>query len=211
MINFYFIRHGQTFANQKGIKQGAINSPMTYLSPEGKKQIYILSKNLNISFANKIFASPLHRTKETVSILNKNINLPVYYDKRLIEISYGNWDGKKNKKLEKKHFNLFDHYLHDVVPKYFSIAQGETFQNVYYRVQRFMIDVTRNEKNDNEKIIVITHGFVIKAAFFVALRTSKNMNSIPEPENASVTKIIKSKGHDKYYLGYFNRPGSQSF
>ena len=38
MTTFYFIRHGQTFANKAGLKQGTINTPNTYLTDLGKEQ-----------------------------------------------------------------------------------------------------------------------------------------------------------------------------
>jgi probable phosphoglycerate mutase len=205
MTDFYFIRHGQTGANAIGLKQGIINTEITYLSETGKKQAQSLHEGFDISFADQIIASPLQRTKDTANILNQSANLPITYDDRLLEISYGDWDGKKNRVLEAQYPDVFDHVLNDVLPTYVTIAGGraETFDDVIKRVQDFMEDVGQNNPGGN--VIVVTHGFTIKAAVLAALGSPKEMMVIEEPDNTSVTKItLRASSHD-YYLRYYNR------
>ncbi len=142
MTDFYFVRHGQTAANAAGLKQGTINTEITYLSETGKKQAESLRKGFDISFADQIIASPLQRTKDTAAILNRDANLPVTYDKRLLEISYGSWDGEKNADLMSKYPELFDHVLNDALPTYAAVADGETFSHVIDRIDAFMTEVS---------------------------------------------------------------------
>lgn len=205
MTDFYFIRHGQTEANAIGLKQGIINTEMTYLSETGKRQAESLHAGFDISFADKIIASPLQRTKDTASILNQSANLPITYDKRLLEISYGDWDGQKNKVLEEEYPTVFDHVLNDVLPTYVNEAGGhaETFEDVIGRASQFMVDVSH--QNPDEKIIVVTHGFTIKAAVLAAMGSPKEMMVIEEPDNTSVTKITYTTATQAYYLRYYNR------
>jgi Fructose-2,6-bisphosphatase len=71
MTEFYLIRHGQTNANATGLKQGTINSEITYLNDTGKKQIQTLADNFDISFADRLIHSPLRRTEQSAKILNQ--------------------------------------------------------------------------------------------------------------------------------------------
>lgn len=203
MTEFYLIRHGQTAANVMKMKQGTINTEMTYLNENGKKQAKTLEENFDISFADRIICSPLERTKQTANILNIQANLPITYDERLLEISYGEWDGQKNADLRKIHPDAYDAYLNDVLPTYTKYApHGEKFENVVERVHDFMLDSL--EQYPDEKIICITHGFTVKAAALDVLKPQDVM-SLPEPRNTSVTKIIALPNTKKFYLEYYNQ------
>ncbi len=103
MTEFYFIRHGQTDANAEGIKQGNIDTDITKLNDTGKNQLKKLHSVFNISFADELIHSPLQRAIESAKILNEGYNLPMSTDERLLEISYGQWDGQKNSDLIAKY------------------------------------------------------------------------------------------------------------
>jgi broad specificity phosphatase PhoE len=209
MTDFYFVRHGQTAANAAGLKQGTINTEITYLSETGKKQAESLRKGFDISFADQIIASPLQRTKDTAAILNRDANLPVTYDKRLLEISYGSWDGEKNADLMSKYPELFDHVLNDALPTYAAVADGETFSHVIDRIDAFMTEVSA--KHPDQKIVLITHGFTIKAAVLAAIGRPTDMMVIEEPDNTSVTRITRDVSTNSYYLRYYNRVVNSHF
>ncbi|MBW1604964.1 histidine phosphatase family protein [Lactobacillus sp. Sy-1] len=207
MTDFYFVRHGQTAANAAGLKQGCINTPITYLSEKGKQQAQTLHDHFDISFADRIISSPLKRTQDTAAYLNQTAKLPISLDKRVLEISYGNWDGKKNADLQKAHPEVFDPVLNDVLPSYATLAKGETFDGVIERVNDFMLDV--NKQSPDEKIIVVTHGFTIKAAVLAAMGNPIDVMVIQEPDNTTVTKITLA--NNNYYVKYFNRSANAAF
>ena len=96
MTEFYIVRHGRTFANAAGLKQGIINTPQTYLTDEGRAQAQLLAQNFDLRDFDALYVSPLERTKQTAAILNEEAQLPVIEDGRLLEISYGDWDGQPN-------------------------------------------------------------------------------------------------------------------
>ena len=201
MTTFYFIRHGQTDANALGLKQGIINDDRTHLTATGRQQAAQLHAQFPIGFADALYVSPLDRTRETAAILNTDAHLPETTDSRLLEISYGSWDGQLNSELMAAHPEVFDPTLRDVLPSYVHVAtDGETFEAVINRVQNFMADVTAQQPTG--KIIVVTHGFTAKAAALVALQPDDPM-SLPEPENTSVTKI--ELANNRYFVWYYNR------
>lgn len=201
MTEFYFIRHGQTAANALGLKQGTINSDITLLNETGNEQAQRLHDHFDVGFADKMIVSPLHRTQKTAAILNATAQLPIEIDPRILEISYGQWDGQKNSELQTQYPDVFDPVLHDVLPSYINYAtDGETFDHVVDRVTAFMTDYAR--RSANGKYIVVTHGFTVKAAALAALQPQDAM-TLPEPDNTSVTKISLIEGH--YYLWFYNR------
>lgn len=202
MTTFYFIRHGQTDANALGIKQGTINDDRTHLTALGQQQAAALHDHFALDFADALYVSPLDRTRETAAILNQDANLPVQLDARLLEISYGSWDGRMNAELLATHPEVFDPTLLDVLPSYVDVAtDGETFAAVQERVRDFMTDIARQQPDG--QIVCVTHGFTVKAAALVALKPSDPM-TLPEPDNTSVTKITLDAA-GRYFVWYYNR------
>lgn len=203
MTTFYFVRHGQTAANAAGLKQGQINSAMTRLNDKGKLQVRQLADHFDISFADLLISSPLHRTMQTADILNNSAGIPMQQDQRLLEISYGEWDGQKNQQLEMQFPDVFNPVLHDVTANYTKYATaGETFAQVVERVNLFLNEASL--QHPNEQIIVVTHGFTIKAILMATFGIKHVTSNIPEPDNASVTKLTQTSDGNRY-LHYFNR------
>lgn len=201
MTEFYLIRHGLTPANQQGMKQGQINGQETNLSALGKQQARELRERLNLKFADRFIVSPLARARQTVEILNVELQRPVMIDERLQEISYGEWDGQSNQELMNKFPEAFNPVLQDVQPNYVDFApHGESFAAVMQRVGEFLKETY--EQFPDEKIVVVTHGFTIKAAVLNVLNLADPM-IIPEPDNLRITLLKVLSQHA--YLYYYNR------
>lgn len=207
MTTFYFIRHGQTTANALGLKQGIINDERTHLTQKGQAQARHLAQQFSLKNISALFVSPLDRTRETAALLDPQGSLQPQLDKRLLEISYGSWDGQANADLRAAYPAAFDPVLNDVLPSYVEIAEGgETFAQVQQRVADFMLTTAANYPDDN--VVCVTHGFTVKAAALVALQPKDPM-TLPEPDNTSVTKLSLKDG--KYYLWYYNRFDAQIY
>lgn len=203
MTTFYFVRHGQTLANASGLKQGQINTENTELNETGIQQVTRLAEHFDLDFAQHLVASPLNRTQQTAALLNKTGQLSLQTDERLLEISYGQWDGKSNQKLMTAYPDVFDDILHDVLPQYVKYAtEGETFAQVVERVQIFLDEMTKNYPTDN--IVVVTHGFTIKAVIMATFGITPATIHLPEPGNASMTKLTQTTDGQKY-LHFFNQ------
>ncbi|PAK68621.1 histidine phosphatase family protein, partial [Staphylococcus haemolyticus] len=82
-------------------------------------------------------------------------------------------------------------------------ADGETFSHVIDRIDAFMTEVSA--KYPDQKIVLITHGFTIKAAVLAAIGRPTDMMVIEEPDNTSVTRITRDVSNNSYYLRYYNR------
>src|SRR3989344_1859640 len=79
----YFVRHGQTENNAKGIRQGAEGG----LSDKGREQALATAKRFpkHKGHPQVIISSPYQRTKETAEILGKELNMKIHYSPLLIE------------------------------------------------------------------------------------------------------------------------------
>lgn len=202
MTELYLIRHGQTTGNVMGINQGTTNTAIAYLNDHGRQQIQQLQQHFDIRFADQLITSPLVRTQQTAQILNQAADLMVSEDSRLLEISYGQWDGRKKVDLQAEHPTLFCADTGDVVPEYAKVAAGERFTDVEKRVSDFMVDIFR--RFPDQKIIVVTHGFTIRS-FVVAAMHVQDPFAIPEPDNGSVTKLTIIPENGRRMLNYYNR------
>jgi broad specificity phosphatase PhoE len=97
-LKLYFVRHGETDWNAERRYQGQMDIP---LNDRGRAQCRRNGAALRaflpgIAEADFV-ASPLGRTRETMEILRASLGLdPSGYrlDRRLIELSYGAWEGQ---------------------------------------------------------------------------------------------------------------------
>jgi broad specificity phosphatase PhoE len=88
----YFIRHGETKYNTVHRIQGQLDIP---LNSTGLAQAELMAEKLKDVKIDKIYCSPLRRTKQTATIINKYHNLDIIYDDRLKEFYAGKRQGTK--------------------------------------------------------------------------------------------------------------------
>ncbi|MGJ3915982.1 fructose-2,6-bisphosphatase [Limosilactobacillus fermentum] len=207
MTELYIIRHGQTAANAAGLKQGTIDDERTYLSETGIAQAKELAGALDLTGFAALYHSPLHRTVETAQIVNQTAHLPMVADDRLLEISYGDWDGQLNADLMAKYPDLFDPLINDVRATYAPVANGESFASIEARVQAFTEEVAK--AHPDERVAVVTHGFTVRS--FAINATQSHDLTILEPANCSVTKILVDPTNCDQHLVYYNRSANPAF
>lgn len=99
MISFplIFVRHGQTEWNRIGRLQGKKDIP---LNDVGRRQAARNGRALAALLHGgdwRFHASPLSRARETMEIVLSEAGLagrPIHDDPRLMEVAYGNWEGR---------------------------------------------------------------------------------------------------------------------
>jgi len=89
---FYFIRHGQTDLNRKGIVQGrAVDSPLNETGHRQASAFYEAFRGIPFD---KVYTSTLRRTKQTVQPFLE-LGIPTEELPGLDEISWGIYEGKE--------------------------------------------------------------------------------------------------------------------
>ena len=87
----FVVRHGQTLWNIEGRMQGRLDSP---LSEEGQRQAGRHAEVLHrLGGVDHMLCSPSGRTRETASLLNAKLAVPIDYEEVLMERDCGDWSG----------------------------------------------------------------------------------------------------------------------
>jgi alpha-ribazole phosphatase len=156
-MNIYFIRHGETEENAKKTYYGGLDAG---LSQKGINQCINARKYiLNIEFQ-KVYISESCRTRQSAEILLKDVSEEFIIDKRLNELSFGDFEGKTYEEIIRLYPEEEKQWRQNW--KEFCPPGGESYREFYERVKDFMVSL---EALNEENILVITHGGVIRAAY----------------------------------------------
>ena len=147
------MRHGQTDWNRSHRLQGRTD---IQLNDEGRKQAEAARQEyLNVHF-DVCYCSPLSRAKETAEILLKGRDVPIVFDERLVEMSFGEYEGLANS------FGIPDCPINIVFKepeKYVSSVGGaETFEELFARTGDFIKNVVDPLLRQNKDILIVGHG-----------------------------------------------------
>lgn len=172
-MKIWIIRHGQTDWNKKGIIQG---SKDIELNETGISQAESRIETFNKYDFDLIISSTLKRAMKTAQIINKEKNVEIIYDKRLIERNFGDYEGMPTTLNEEPLYNL---------EKNLNKNNVETAQKLYERVTSILNEV--KEKYNGKKVLLVTHGGTTRAieTYFYGL----NENGIMPPETIKNCEI----------------------
>ncbi len=181
-------RHGQTAWNATGRLQGKSDIELNNV---GRKQAEEAGKLILNEHIDLIIASPLKRAKETAQIINKNFNVTIIEDERLMERDYGQNEGltkAERKKLKKKHPEVDEIWNYN---KNVAVYDIETMQHLCNRVYEFLDEITEKYKDKN--ILIVTHNGVYRCikCYFTKFPLEKfvDRNSVKGLENCEVVKF----------------------
>lgn len=155
------VRHGVTNSNIKGITNGQIDESLT---KEGKKQAIALSERLKSKNIDIIYSSPLKRASLTALPIAEKIGKEINIDHRLIEVSFGSFEGKPNAELVKvlgsDARKLFNEYVYDFTP-----YGGESSVQVEKRVRSFFDEL---KDQSYKTVLIVTHGGIVRWLHYLA-------------------------------------------
>ena len=164
----YFIRHGETDWNLEGRLQGQRDIPLNDVGRVQAEEAGRRLKNLVPHFEDLDYvASPMTRTRETMERLREAIGLyPGYYrlDERLVELTFGSWEGmtwKEVRKLEPQLAALRERDKWNYAPP----GGGESYAMLADRVRPILDDLTR-------PTVLVAHGGVARAFLAVTCGVS---------------------------------------
>lgn len=158
-MKLYIIRHGETDWNIKRRFQGRSDIP---LNDEGRRLAQVTSEALKEIPFTKIYTSPLKRAYETAVIMKRDRDIPVIEEPRIIEISFGEYEGlccaKDNFNIPDPEFmNFFDK------PEAYKPPKGaEGIDELKTRTADFLQEIVHNKNMENDTILVSTHGAALR-------------------------------------------------
>lgn len=185
---FGLLRHGQTEWNTVKKIQGSCDSPLTAYGREQTARWASFLKNFNW---NRIVASDLDRVRETVAILNRQLDIPTAFDNRLREQNWGKWEGLTIPYLK-------DHFGQELEKRVkkgwaFCAPGGETRQAVKERAFAILHELARTYPG--EKILVVCHQGVIKCTLY-AITGRKFLPTDDPLLNPDMLHLITGNGRD---------------
>ena len=146
----FLLRHGKT-----GLAGKFAGSTDVDLSPTGIEQVRSLQPLLAQERFDRIFCSPMRRCRQTEQLLN--LDVEISYADDLREIDFGVWEGKEFSEIEKDDPEMVRQWIED--PEGFCFPDGECRADFIVRIERFK---TLLQGLHNDKVLVITHGGVIR-------------------------------------------------
>ncbi len=158
----YYIRHGETDFNVEGRLQGRRD---TVLNATGRRQAAKCAAVLHGLFARErrhagdfdYVASPLKRARETMEILRRALGLDPHgygVDPRLMEISYGEWEGLTLPEIEARTAGVLAERDRDKWD--FAPSGGESYRELAGRIGEWYRSLTRDT-------VVAAHGGGVRA------------------------------------------------
>ncbi len=146
------MRHGESFANARGIYQGQTYD--TGLTQNGECQASLVAKALVKRPITRLYTSCLLRTRQTAEIIGAEIGLVPVYDQNIIEISHGLWEGHKKEWVKKYYQEELNKW--QTCPTKAQMPAGENIFEVSERVKKFLIRLKAGRN------LIVTHDAVIR-------------------------------------------------
>jgi 2,3-bisphosphoglycerate-dependent phosphoglycerate mutase len=182
-----FIRHGESYANAKGLAGGPIGDGG--LTPLGRRQVGALLQRLlvsaELSKAGAFYTSALPRAIETGEMLRAALpkNLAPVADASFNEISVGEGDGLPWAEYVER-YGAPDW---DLEPNALTAPGGESLLGFHERCREAIERTVA--RHPEELVVVVCHGGVIEQAMKIYQGVGPEVRLRPRIENCSMTEI----------------------
>ncbi|PXA90849.1 histidine phosphatase family protein [Nostoc sp. 3335mG] len=181
--DFYFARHGETDWNREHRYQGSRDIPLNrtgqlQADANGVLLRRLLEENGTDPASLTWFASPLSRAAETMDRMRAAFDIelpPVIHDPRLIEISFGEFEGRLHGEIAREHAALAPGER-DETYWHFRPSGGENYDDVAARLLDFARELTHHS-------VVVAHGGVLRVLWhLVEGKPRKDVMNWPPPQ-----------------------------
>lgn len=193
MVTICLLRHGETAYNADGNKYCGRTD--VELTEKGRAQANRMKELLKDYQFDAIFSSPLYRARLTAEIASGQPD-KVQTDERLIEVDFGQWEGKRPEEFQREDPQSWDLWLSD--PENNRAGKtGETATEVVDRLNSFYENLL--EKYSGKMVLIVGHNGINR--FFMSSKLGiplKNYRRIVQ-ENSSLT-LVKLINKDEIQL-----------
>ena len=149
----YITRHGKTDWNTRQKLQGRTDIPLNEEGRAMAKEAREKYRNVHIDIC---YCSPLARAKETAEIMLEGREIPICFDDRLVEMSFGEYEGMENilSTPDCPIAALFQNPEQYVS----SVGGAETFDQLFARTGEFLKEVIYPQLEQGKDILIVGHG-----------------------------------------------------
>lgn len=147
-MKIILVRHGQTDENL--LKTYSTKSAQ--LTEEGRNQIKRIRPFVETLPFDKVYISPLDRTRDTASILGVEGEI----EKKIQEVDFGDFEGKTYEELEEMYPKEVKLWNEDIIN--YITPEGESLRLAYDRVTSFLEELVKKD----EDVLLVCHAGVIR-------------------------------------------------
>lgn len=158
-MKIYVLRHGETSWNRQRLLQGRSD---VELNENGRRLAKETAEGMADIPFDLVFTSPLKRAKETAEIVLNGRSIPILEDERIIEIAFGEDEGKPWRKSEgfAGDPNIYCFFEH---PEQYQPGYGaESIEALALRTADFMKDICSRTELQDKTILVSSHGAAVR-------------------------------------------------
>jgi probable phosphoglycerate mutase len=188
-VKLLVVRHGRTAQNAAGRLLGRADPPLDDL---GERQAAALAAA--IGPVDRVVSSPLLRTRQTAAAFGAAVEV----DERLVELDYGDWDGRRVGDIAAEEWATWRRDLS------FTPPGGESLAALATRVRTACTSITESSPED-ATVVAVTHVSPVKAALCWALGVDDATVWRTFVAPASLTRIAVRAGVPQ--LHSFNETG----
>ncbi len=193
MITLYFVRHGETVWNHSGRYQGMTDVP---LSETGRQQAAKTVDFFQDIPLDGVYSSDLSRAADTARGIAESHQLPLHQDRRLRELSFGDWEGLTYEEIEARWPGSIEQmYRH---PAEIRISGGETFGEVQKRASAAVSGIMDGQ--DGKTFLIASHGGTIRTILCSLLGLPLDKAWTFCQANANVSCVFCNKDRNLLYL-----------
>jgi probable phosphoglycerate mutase len=186
MSTIILVRHGENDWVKKNRLAGWIEG--VHLNENGRSQAKDAAKRLAKLPIKQIYSSPVTRCLETAEYIAKSHKLDIVELDDVGEVRYGEWEGKKIKKLATKpEWHAVQHY-----PSRFQFPNGEALREVQFRAIQALEKLSTQHQDDI--IVVVSHADLIKLvlAHYLGTHIDLFQRIVISPASVSVLALMNN-------------------
>jgi len=178
----YLIRHAEVEASYQGVFGGRIDMD---LSPRGHEQAAALANYLRRKTFDAVYASPMKRVQQTLSVYaNNGAPKPVILPS-LREVHFGDWTGLTFAQVQERFGARASSWLDQLAAG--TIPSAETATEYRARIEPCLNEILR--KHSGQHVALFCHGGVIRQMLAILLDLPLQKTASFEIDYASLTEI----------------------
>lgn len=187
MTTIILVRHGENDWVKKHRLAGWIEG--IHLNENGRNQAKAAAERLASLPIKAIYSSPVLRCRETAEFIAKSQNLSAALLEPIGEVRYGEWEGKKIKKLAKKKAWFTVQFF----PSRMQFPSGESMREVQARGIN-ALEALAHTHEDEDIIVVVSHADLIKLvlAHYLGVHIDLFQRIIISPASVSLLHLSKN-------------------
>lgn len=163
-MRILILRHGETEWNTCARLQGQQDIE---LNENGIRLAHVTAENTKHLPVDICFTSPLKRARKTAQLVLAGRDVPVIDDARLMEISFGSFEGRRCASHEAEVSRDFLDTFYDRPFDFQAPEGGETFSQLCERIESFIEDLKKREDLMDKNVMLSCHGCSSRALLYM--------------------------------------------